>query len=70
MKEKETKDEKRLKEVIARNNKIPIIPPPENPHAPYSTVLDTIINFFDNTKIDFKKDDTGIHLKIDKDQNK
>lgn len=64
------KDGKRLKKVIAKINKVPIILPPENPQAPTSTVLDIITDFFTDSNIDFKKDDNGIHFKFDKNKNK
>lgn len=68
--------EKELRKVIETNKSRRIMrtyPEPDNQQVPYNTVWDTISgiwNFFFDSKIDFKKDDNGIHLKIDKDQNK
>lgn len=49
------------------------LPPPANPNVKSNFVLDAIdgaLDFIFNGKIDFKKDENGIHLKIDKDPNK
>lgn len=49
------------------------LPPPANPNVKSNFILDAVngaLDFIFNGKIDFKKDDNGIHLKIDKDPNK